>query len=320
VLFAAIAGAQQNPADSIEWIPLCSKCLSPSVSTKSGLGTAKAVAEGKVTLANAKEWCASWEPDNKACPKEQLDSEKGEVYRISANCPAGKLTSHYGTSYSYAGVWDGSDIGEGRAKFHGADGKIVGRDNASNGLGLAAQWELLCLSSEAKKNAGPSSRVAPKVGACSGKKHCDSNKLFSAEVLQVMDSLVGNTRHHLVKMNIRFTNLTDKPLILGYVNYSSSMVDNLRNPYGWRRPGTHDVSVQGIGVVESRSSNAQFALDPGESRNAVFQVIRYNVGRSQLGTSYSYTVTIAELEKLPNRQVRSVKQYSLSFPDLTVGR
>ncbi len=320
LLLASAVGAQQNAADSSLWIPLCSKCLSARVSSKSGFGTANAVAEGKVTLADAKEWCASWEPDSKTCPKEQLDNEKGQVYRISANCTAGKLTSFDGSSYTPAGVWDASDIGEGRPKFRGVDGKIVGRDNASNGLGLAAQWELLCLTSEVKKDPPPAAKATPRTDACAGKQHCDSNKLFSAEVLQVMGSLVGSTRHHVVRMNIRFTNLTNKPLVLGYVNYSSSMIDNLNNAYGWGRPGTHDVSVQGIGVVERLSANAQFELDPGESRNAIFQVIRYNVGRNQIGTSYSYTVTIAELEKLPNRQVRSAKQYSLSFPDLAVAR
>jgi len=134
------AGAQQD-----EWIPLCSKCLTPSISSKSGIGTAHAVAEGKVTFKDAQQWCASWEPDNQGCPNEQLDSEKGAVYRISANCPAGRLTSFDGAVYTHTReVWDASDIGQGLPKFRDAKGKIVGRDNASNGLGLAAQWDVLC--------------------------------------------------------------------------------------------------------------------------------------------------------------------------------
>jgi hypothetical protein len=117
-------------------------------------------------------------------------------------------------------------------------------------------------------------------------------------------------------MSIRFTNLTDKPLTLAYVAGSSVMVDNLGNHYSWGRPGTHDASVQGIGLLEGRRADTQFQLDPGESRKAVFGVIRYNSGRQQIGTSYNYDVTIAELEKLPNNQVRPVKQYSLGFPHL----
>jgi len=144
--------AQQNHVAANQWIPLCSKCLTPSITSKSGLGTDHAVAEGKVTLKDTQQWCASWEPDNKSCPKEQLASENGAVYRISANCPAGKLTSYDGASYTHTEeVWNGDDIGEGQPKFRGVDGRIVGRDNASNGLGLAAQWELLCPSSAAPK-------------------------------------------------------------------------------------------------------------------------------------------------------------------------
>jgi hypothetical protein len=324
VVYSAVAaGAQRkSQAESTEWISLCSKCLSPSVASKSGFGTANAVAEGKVTLADAKQWCASWEPDSKACPKEQLTNEKDQAYRVSANCKAGKLTSFDGLSYTYAGVWNNDDIGGGRPKFRGSDGKIVGRDNASGGLTLAANWELLCSTAVPGKAAVmPASVAATRtVDACSGKQHCDSNRAFSAEILQLSDAFVGNTRHHLVKLNVRFTNLTDRPLTLGYVNYTSSMTDNLGNAYIWGRPGTHDISAQGIGVVERRSANAQFVLSPGESRNALFQVVRYNAGRNATGRSFNYNVTIAELERSAANQVRSRNQYSMSFPQLTLGR
>src|SRR4051794_1160213 len=85
VLSLPLSGLAQEQGD---WISLCSKCLSPSVSSKSGIGTTNATASGKVTLKDAQMWCGSWEPDNKTCPKEQLASEKAQVYKISANCPA----------------------------------------------------------------------------------------------------------------------------------------------------------------------------------------------------------------------------------------
>ena len=193
-LVALFASALQQG----DWISLCSKCLSPSVSSKSGIGTTNAVAQGKVSLKDAEMWCGSWEPDNKACPKEQLANEKGQTYKISANCPAGKLTSADGAIYTYTHeMWDASDIGAGRPKFRGADGKVVGRDNASGGLDLAANWEVLC----------PGKAAA--ADACAGKPHCDSNKSFSAEVVQLTTSMVGG-RHHLVRMNIRFRNLTSQ--------------------------------------------------------------------------------------------------------------
>jgi hypothetical protein len=251
-------------------------------------------------------WCGSWEPDNTACPKEQLASEKGQVYKISANCPAGKLMSTDGTSYTHTNEkWDSSDVGAGKSKFRGLDGKIVGRDNASGGLDLAANWELLC----AKSVAGAT------VDGCAGKQHCDSNKVFSAEVIGFTGSIAGG-RHHLVKMNIRFTNLTDRPMILAYVTGTSGGVDNLGNAYYWGRAGTHDVSTTGIGLLEGRKADTQFRLSPGESRNAMFAIIRYEAARKPLGHSFTYNTTIAELRNQDGGVVESVGQYSLNFPHL----
>lgn len=301
-MFVLLSGAQQDG----DWISLCSKCLSPSVSSKSGIGTTNAVAIGKVTLRDAEMWCGSWEPDNKSCPKEQLTSEKGQVYKIAANCPAGKFTSTDGTVYARTNeVWDSSDVGAGKIKFRGPDGKIVGRDNASGGLDLATNWELLC-----GRRGGHAM-----ADACAGKQHCESNNLFSAEVVGLTGSIVGG-RHHLVKMNVRFRNLTDHPIILAYVTGSSGGVDNLGNAYYWGRAGTHDVSTQGIGLLEGRRADTQFELGPGESRNAMFAVIRYEAARKPIGNSFTYNTTIAELRKLGGTSVESAKQYTLNFPHL----
>ena len=303
VLLVAVCGGAQERG---EWIALCSKCLTPSVSSKSGIGTAAAMASGKVTLRDAQMWCGSWEPDNQACPKEQLAGEKGQVYKISANCPAGKLTSTEGTTYSRTNDhWDASDVGAGRLKFRGPDGKIVGRDNASGGLDLAANWELLC---------GKHGEAAA-VDGCAGKQHCDSNRAFSAEVIGLTGSIAGG-RHHLVKMNIRFTNLTDRPIILAYVTGTSGGVDDLGNAYYWGRAGTHDVSTTGIGLLEGRKADPQFQLQPGESRNAMFAVIRYEAARKPLGHSFTYNATIAELRNLGGGSIESVRQYSVNFPHL----
>jgi hypothetical protein len=301
-LVGLLAAAQQTQGD---WISLCSKCLSPSVSAKSGIGTANASASGKVTLKDAEMWCGSWQPDDKACAKEQLTSEKGKVYRISANCPAGKLTSYDGTVYTHTReVWDASDIGKGRPKFRGSDGKVVGRDNASGGLDLAANWDTLCGAPQATE-----------ADACAGKPHCDSNKMFSAEVIGLTGSIVGG-RHHYVKMNVRFHNLTDHPIILAYVSASSSGVDNLGNAYSYGRPHTHDGSTSGIGLLEGRSADTQFQLDPGESRNATFGIIRFEAARKPIGNSFNYNVTIAELRKMGGTSVESSKQYTMNFPHL----
>jgi hypothetical protein len=301
LMFVLLAGAQTQA----DWISLCSKCLSPSVSSKTGVGTTNAVAVGKITLKDAEMWCGSWEPDNKGCPKQQLTNEKGQMYKISANCPAGKFISTDGSVYTRTNqVWDSTDVGAGRLKFRDGKGQIVGRDNASGGLDIAANWDLLC----------PGAKAAGPVDACAGKAHCDSNQLFAAEVVELTGSMVGG-RHHLLKMNIRFRNLTDHPITLAYVTGSSGAVDNLNNAYYWGRAGTHDASTQGIGIVEGRKADTQFHLDPGESREAVFAVIRYEAARRPIGTSFNYNHTIAELQQQAST-VNVVKQYSMRFPHL----
>jgi hypothetical protein len=37
-----------------------------------------------------------------------------------------------------------TDIGRGRSRWRDPTGKVVGQDNASGGLGIAQQWEVLC--------------------------------------------------------------------------------------------------------------------------------------------------------------------------------
>jgi hypothetical protein len=144
VTFAAWTGAQQTP--DLGWLALCSKCLSPSITSLKGAGTAAAVAEGKITQKDAQGHCENWEPGDVAgCLKREYTPEEAKrVYRATADCTTGRIKPIDGESYTFAGVWDNSDIGEGRTKWRDAAGNIVGRDNASNGLGISQQWEVLC--------------------------------------------------------------------------------------------------------------------------------------------------------------------------------
>jgi hypothetical protein len=140
VLLSSAAGAASG-----EWLSLCAKCLSPSVTSKSGIGTANAVAEARITRHDAESWCAGWQPETiAACVREQLASEDAKTtYRATADCARGRITAIDGQTYTQDGVWT-SDIGKGRTRWRNAAGAIVGQDNASNGLAIAQQWEVLC--------------------------------------------------------------------------------------------------------------------------------------------------------------------------------
>lgn len=170
---------------------------------------------------------------------------------------------------------------------------------------------------DAGQKAGAAAAPAAATDPCAGLQHCASGGPFIAQVVSFTP--VGTTadRHHSLKLNLMFRNVTSQPVILGYKSNSSAAIDNLGNGYVFGRPGTHDTSFSGIGLVTSRAADPSFVLKPGESRNAGFTVIRFNSGGKELGTGWSYDVVVTELEILPSRQVRSGAEHSLHFTDLS---
>jgi hypothetical protein len=104
-------------------------------------------------------------------------------------------------------------------------------------------------------------------------------------------------------------------LILGYSAKTSKIIDDLGNEYYWGSANTYDTSVTGMGVVQAQQANPEFVLQPGESRNATFQLFR-SIGRSPVGSGFTWDFAVESLEVLPSKQVRSLRQYSLNFQDL----
>jgi hypothetical protein len=153
-------------ADNVggETMPICTlpKCLNPRVTAKSGIGTANATVEAKVTPEDAAKWCATYKPRYKLCQQEEVRNGWigfKNLYRANADCVAGRMTAIDGNQYTYAGVWkDGP--GKGRPKFTTTnrrfphtkwdetgiethpDGTITGWGGGSPNL--AVQWEVLC--------------------------------------------------------------------------------------------------------------------------------------------------------------------------------
>jgi len=150
---------------------------------------------------------------------------------------------------------------------------------------------------------------------CQGKALCENPGPFVAEIVQASASSQGNNHH--VRVVLRVRNTGSAPLVLGYVQRTGTMSDDLGNQYtvDWR----YRQDVSGIGQVTRNQADAQFLLAPGASRNFTLVYRRY-LGRSpQIARSYSPAMTIAQLESLSATQVRTVSEYSLNYFGMGLG-
>jgi len=163
-LVVAVAAIVPIGAAAAEHLSLGSKHWAPTIFKKSGIGSANASAEAKVIREEIEGWCANWSPGDKGCVQRELSSEAAQkVYRASADCTRGRITAVDGKTYALAGTWDHTDIGGGRTRWRDAAGKIVGRDNASGGLGISQQWEVLCPGPMRAAPSGAARSSAPSV-------------------------------------------------------------------------------------------------------------------------------------------------------------
>lgn len=136
---------------------------------------------------------------------------------------------------------------------------------------------------------------------------------FTVQITRLTPSISGNRRWQSVTLAARVQNTSGKPLVLAYEGSSSFGIDDQGNRYGYGVAGTHDTSVSGMGIVTSTKADPQFVLAPGESRDIQFTVVR-RIGREIAGTQLTYYVALAQLEVFPGNQVRTLRQYSLTFP------
>lgn len=135
---------------------------------------------------------------------------------------------------------------------------------------------------------------------------------FTMQITRVTPSVSG--RWQVATLAARIRNTSSKPIVLAYESDSSFGVDDQGTRYAYGVGGSHDTSVSGIGMVTSSSADPQLTLAPGESRDVQFRVIR---SRNQAaGRLLTYYVALAQLEILPGNQIRTVRQYSLTFPRL----
>jgi len=163
----------------------------------------------------------------------------------------------------------------------------------------------------APAGAGAATAAAPADApdACAGRERCYNAGPFAAEVTQVTTSKV--TYYLYVHLNVQVRNVSAQPLILGWQYGAGAVIDDAGNRYAAK-------TVKGIGLVTGNSADPQFALNPGQSRAFTIDYV-VRPGRAVVGTSYTADFVLQQLEILPSRQVRSVREYAVSYQDLRAG-
>ena len=133
-----------------------------------------------------------------------------------------------------------------------------------------------------------------------------------AQVTQM--SVTKASRYQFVKLNVRFRNLGNQPIVLCYTAGSAAASDDRGNRYVVGAGG-----VKGTGICSGRVADPQFALAPGQSREATFEYALKLTGATILGTVWTASFTANELELLPGNQIRIGRELLLSFRDLSAG-
>ena len=248
-------------------------------------------------------------------PKEASDARFELVWKNAGSTAAGsKFDLDLAVREIVAASGDQLKLGAEHALHYAAIDEATITAASKGGAPAAA-----ATTATAANAAAPATPAAP-TDPCAAAKYCYNAGGFIAQVQQVTPTQYTPAgKHHTITMNIRFTNISSAPIILGYRASSSALVDDYGNRYFWGRSGTHDTSVQGIGYVTGRSADPQFMLNPGQSRMASFGVTRYNVN-SPIGSTFKYDVVINELEVLgAQQQVRSLRDNALTFTNLVAG-
>jgi hypothetical protein len=252
-----------------------------------------------------------------ACTKQHAG-----VFRATADCTVGRITTTAELTYTLDGLWDKSDLGAGRTRWRDAEGTVVATDLANNGLHISQQWDTLCpgpvsaaliaRAVQARQAAPVRARaVAPaNPPICGDEPLCTEVNDFAVTIVDFRAGL--NAARKVLTVSLRFENKTNRPLILGYVPASGAGIDDRGNRYV-----SYDADIRGIGLI-ARTVDSKFVLQPGQRSDARFTYF-WDAGRTVYGTTFDVELTAREIVDLGNNQVQLGAEYPLRFTGLVDG-
>jgi hypothetical protein len=324
MVLVAVCTFAQGPAGT-ETVSLGFQMPDATITAKTGIGTANACAEARLTRKNASDYCMNWRGGAESaaalarCAKETL-AENPNPLRFSADCTAGKLTplrEGLGT-HTFAGMGrDGG--GQPFTRWRNPDGNIVGTDRSSGGSELSQQWAILCPGPVRIAPASSAAKPAPAAAqpkpapppppVCGDTPNCSEVNPFAATILDFRTSTSGSTK--LVTANIRFQNKLARPIILGYVSGSGVTTDDQGNRYLM----SEDTGLRGMGSIRSNSVDPKFVIGPGETKDARLEYAWTPRGHEIFGTAYDLEFTVREILPVAN-QLRIGSEHPLQFRGL----
>ena len=324
-------GATAKPAADLGWLGAPDRQdPSPTIVSKKGVGTANAVAEARITPPAIASHCSENErffPSRQACVKQFTDQFGAKIFRATADCTAGRITTTGDQTYTLDGLWDASDVGDGRTRWKGADGAVVGRDLINNGLHISQQWETLCpgpvspaliarvagrgtAAPRTAQAAGQSARPAPPAqSVCAGQPLCDEVNSFAVTITDFRPSQYDQSTK-AVSATARFQNKTNRPLILGYVRNAAVAISEAGNRYTIVQPA----NVRGIGEIAGGQFDPKFTLQPGQETDARFEFWWSWNGRDIIGQrAWDIDLTVREVNEIAPGQYRFGQEHALTF-------
>lgn len=148
---------------------------------------------------------------------------------------------------------------------------------------------------------------------CEGKPGCYAAGPILAEVTGLATS--QQSQNYYVQLKVNFRNISGEPVILAYQNGSGTLIDG----DGLRYKVQNARDVSGIGIVGGGSADPQFVLKPGEARTASLSYYYHKYSGYPVpgSTAFSPDFVVEQLEVLPSRQIRTLREYAVSFSNLT---
>jgi hypothetical protein len=182
------------------------------------------------------------------------------------------------------------------------------------------QGEFLSHAADSDKKESPDNRqpqspnCLPPSGTTSDDAYRFNAQSFKVTIEQVTDSTMGN--YDVVRLNLRFENLTDHTLLLAFHARTSILADDFGNTYYGAKAGDGpDTSVTGMGTDSDGKTESRFPLEPKQADSATFQVWGHRAA-NQRHPLFHYDVTIDEIDG--NDQKRVLRQRAIYFGDFAV--